>query len=108
MDTIPNRAPRIRPDRRIAIMNLVDGVGVEVMIDLQYRRPIDGSGTPVWSIQKESEGWYLALRMAERSGFLLVAMFQAEWMKRLLLTNSMSLMPRPPCYVGLHISSQER
>jgi hypothetical protein len=52
MDTIPNGAPRIRPDRRIAIMNLVDGVGVEVMIDLQYRRPIDRSGTPVWSIPK--------------------------------------------------------
>jgi hypothetical protein len=44
----------------------------------------------------------------DRKGFLSVTMFQAVWMRRLLLISSMTLILRPPWDLGLDMSSQER
>jgi hypothetical protein len=57
------------------------------------------------AVQKDSFGKYLALRMPLKKGFLLVTIFQADWMNKLLMALWRSLMPKPPCSVGLQMPS---
>jgi hypothetical protein len=59
-------------------MYLIDGIRVQLMFNLYNRRPIDRYGALSGAFQKESEGWYLALRIVDRRGFFFMAMFQAE------------------------------
>jgi hypothetical protein len=46
-------------------------------------------------------GQYLALKMAERKGFILVTKFQENWIIELLLISSIFLILRPPWALGL-------
>jgi hypothetical protein len=50
---------------------------------------------------------YLALRMSERNWFLPVAIFQAAFRRRILLTVERSRMSRPPSLLGLQMSFQD-
>jgi hypothetical protein len=52
------------------------------------------------AVQKDESGKYLDFIIDVSKGSLLVAIFQAEWIRRLLLMSSMFLIPKPPLLVG--------
>lgn len=60
MNFLPNRAPRLGPNGRVTIMDLIDSVRSEVMPYLQDRGPIDGSGARGRGIPKGGRGVVLS------------------------------------------------
>lgn len=107
MNSVPHRTPRSGPNGAVTCMDLVNKVVAKILVNLQIDDQKMDQGPVVLALQKEVSWYYFALRTEVRKGFLLLAMFQAALVRRVLLTVCKSLIPSPLFSMGWQMSSQD-